>query len=161
VKALSDSGLSLDINGGAETFLIAAKVAEKLPKLRIVVNHMGNPTIDGKEPAAEWRMAVAAGGDAGVNVFCKLSALVEGSRQRDGKAPADLAFYTPTLDVLWTAFGVDRLVFGSNWPVSDIFATFDTVFSLASKYVKLKGDAASAKVFGTNAAKAYHLKPRG
>ncbi|VTT99714.1 amidohydrolase 2 : Uncharacterized protein OS=Planctomyces maris DSM 8797 GN=PM8797T_21873 PE=4 SV=1: Amidohydro_2 [Gemmataceae bacterium] len=161
VKALSDSGLSLDINGGAETFLLAAKVADKLPKLRVVVNHMGNPTIDGKEPAAEWREAVAAGGAAGANVFCKLSALAEGSRLREGKAPADLAFYKPTLDVLWTAFGADRLVFGSNWPVSDHFASFDTVFPLAAKYAKGKGDAAFAKVFGTNAVTAYQLTPRG
>lgn len=121
---------------------------------------MGNPTIDGKAPAAEWRKAVALGGDAGPNVFCKLSALVEGGRQRDGKAPAALAFYTPSLDVLWTAFGADRLVFGSNWPVSDISAPFDTVYTLASKYVKLKGEVAFGKVFATNAVTAYQLKPR-
>ncbi len=160
LKTLSDNGLSLDINGGAETFLAAARAAEKLPKLRIVVNHMGNPTIDGKAPPEEWQKAVAVGGQAGANVFCKLSALVEGSRQRDGRAPADPAFYTPTLNVLWTAFGADRLVFGSNWPVSDIFAPFGTVHALASKYVKLKGDAAFAKVFGTNAVTAYQLKPK-
>ncbi|MCE9561137.1 MAG: amidohydrolase family protein [Planctomycetes bacterium] len=160
VKALSDNGLTLDINGGAETFLVAVQVAEKLPKLHIVVNHMGNPTIDGKEPVEAWRKAVEAGGAASANVFCKMSALVEGSRKNEGKAPTDLEFYTPTLDVLWNAFGADRLVFGSNWPVSDNFAKFDTVYSLASKYVKLKGEAAFTKVFGTNAAIAYQLKPR-
>lgn len=161
VKALSDAGLSLDVNGASETFLLAAKVAEKLPKLHVVVNHMGNPTIDGKEPAAEWRKAVAAGGAAGPNVFCKLSALVEGSRRREVKAPTDLEFYTPTLDVLWTAFGADRLVFGSNWPVSGHFASFDAVYALAAKYAKGKGDAAFGKVFGANAVTAYQLKPRG
>ncbi|MBA4186919.1 MAG: amidohydrolase [Planctomycetaceae bacterium] len=161
LKSLSDNGLSLDLNGGAETFLAAAQVAEKLPKLHVVVNHMGNPTIDGKAPVEAWRKAVAIGGDAGANVFCKMSALVEGSRKRDGMAPTDLAFYTPTLDVLWKAFGPDRLMFGSNWPVSDIFGKFETVYSLAAKYVKEKGDEAFAKVMGANAVKAYQLKPRG
>jgi len=160
VKALSDNGLTLDINGGAETFLAAVQVAEKLPKLHIVVNHMGNPTIDGKEPAEAWRKAVAVGGAAGPNVFCKMSALVEGSRKNEGRAPTDLEFYAPTLDVLWNAFGTDRLVFGSNWPVSDNFGKFATVYSLAAKYAKLKGEAAFGKVFGTNAVNAYQLKPR-
>lgn len=161
LKALSDNGLTLDINGGAESFLVAAQIAEKLPKLRVVVNHMGNPTIDGKEPPEAWQKAVALGGKAGENVFCKMSALVDGTRKRDGKAPAELEFYTPTLDVLSKAFGAERLVFGSNWPVSDLYAKFETVHSLAAKYCKSKGDAAFAKVMGTNAVKAYQLKLRG
>jgi predicted TIM-barrel fold metal-dependent hydrolase len=122
---------------------------------------MGNPAIDGKEPPAEWRLAVAAAGEAGGNVFCKLSALVDGTRKRDGTAPADLAFYTPVLDHVWKAFGADRLVFGSNWPVSDLYASFDAVFTLAAKYVKGRGEAAFAKVFGKNAGAAYQLEPRG
>lgn len=157
LKALSDNGLSLDLNGGHETFLVAAKVADKLPKLRIVVNHMGNPLIDGKEPPELWRKAVVTGAEAGANVYCKLSALADGTRKRDG-APTDLAFYTPVLDVIWNAFGADRLLYGSNWPVSDLYAKYTTVYSLAAKYVEGKGKDAFAKVFGTNAVKAYRLK---
>jgi predicted TIM-barrel fold metal-dependent hydrolase len=158
LKALSDNGLTLDVNGGDETFLVAAKAATKLPKLRIVVNHMANPTIDGKEPPEDWQQSVTIGARGGENLFCKLSALVEGSRKTDGKAPTDLEFYKPTLDYIWKAFGADRLMFGSNWPVSDIYAKFDTVFELASKYVKAKGDKAFDKVFGANAAKVYGVR---
>jgi L-fuconolactonase len=159
LKAFSDKGLTLDLNGGHETFLMAAKLAEKLPKLRIVVNHMGNPLIDGKEPPEAWRKAVTAGSDAGANVFCKLSALVDGTR-KPGGAPTDLAFYTPVLDVIWKAFGADRLLYGSNWPVSDLYAKYETVFALAAKFVEGKGKDATAKVFGTNAVKAYQLPKR-
>ncbi len=160
LKLLSDNGLTLDINGGPDSLHHAATLSEKLPKLRVVMNHMGNPVIDGKEPPEAWRSAVKAAGDAGENVFCKLSALVEGSRKRDGKAPKDLAFYTPTLDHLFKAFGPNRLIFGSNWPVSNTFASFDTVYELASQYVKSKGGDAFVKVFGRNAGMAYRLKPR-
>jgi L-fuconolactonase len=159
LKALSDSGLSLDFNGGSETFLLAAKVAEKLPKLRVVVNHMGNPLIDGKEPPEAWRKAVAIGGELGANVFCKLSALVDGTRKRDG-APTDLAFYAPALDVIWKAFGADRLLYGSNWPVSDLYAKYETIYTLVSKFVEAKGKDAFAKVFGANAMTAYRLPKR-
>lgn len=159
LKALSDSGLTLDINGGHDTFLLAAKVVDKLPKLRVVVNHMGNPLIDGGEPPDEWRKAVATAGALGDGVFCKLSALADGTRKR-GAAPADLGFYTPVLDHIWKAFGPDRLLYGSNWPVSDLYAKYATVFALASKYVEGKGADAFAKVFGANAAKAYQLPKR-
>jgi L-fuconolactonase len=118
---------------------------------------MGNPLIDGKEPAAEWRKAVAPGGGAGANVFCKLSALVDGTRKRDA-APTDLAFYKPVVDVIWTAFGSDRLLYGSNWPVSDLYAKYATVYALAAKFVEAKGKDAVANVFGGNAVKAYRLK---
>ncbi len=157
LKALSDNGLALDLNGQAETFHLAAKLAERHPKLKVVVNHMGNPAIDGREPAEAWRKAVAAAGGAGDNVFCKLSALVDGTRKRDGTAPADLAFYTPVLTHIWKAFGADRLLFGSNWPVSDLYAKYETVFTLASKFVKAKGGTAFARVFGENAVTAYGL----
>lgn len=157
LKALADNGLSLDVNGGHDAFSLAAQLAEKLPKFRVVVNHMGNPLIDGKEPPAAWQKAVATAGAAGEGVYCKLSALVDGTRKRDA-APTNLAFYTPVLDSIWGAFGPDRLLFGSNWPVSDLYATYATVFALASKYVEGKGDGAMAKVFATNAAKAYRLK---
>src|SRR5262249_48810357 len=116
LKAFADTDLTLDLNGGHDTLVLAAHPAEKLPKLRIVVNHMGNPLIDGKEPPAAWRRAVATGGEAGENVFCKLSALVDGTRKRDA-APTDLEFYIPVLNVIWKAFGADRLLYGSNWPV--------------------------------------------
>lgn len=159
LKALGDNGLSLDLNGGHETFLLAAKAVEKLPKLRVVVNHMGNPPIDGKEPPEAWRKAVAAAGELGDTVYCKLSALVDGTRTR-GAAPTDLAFYTPVLDAVWKAFGADRLLFGSNWPVSDLYAKYATVYDLAAKYVEGKGGDAFAKVFGASAVKAYRLPKR-
>ena len=157
LKALSDSGLSLDLNGGHETFLVAAQLVDKLPKLRIVVNHMGNPLIDGKEPPEAWRKAVATGGELGANVFCKLSALVDGTR-KPADAPAYLAFYEPVLDVIWKAFGADRLLYGSNWPVSDLYGKYELVYALAAKFVETQAKDAFAKVFGANAVTAYRLK---
>jgi L-fuconolactonase len=155
LKALSDNGLTLDLNGGADTFVVAARVAEKLPKLHVVVNHMGNPLIDGNAPPADWLKALKTGGDAGATVFCKFSALVDGTRKRDG-APTDAKFYEPVADAVWKAFGPERLLFGSNWPVSDLYAKYETVFALASKYADAqKGRAA---VLGATAAKAYRLQ---
>lgn len=147
-----DLDLTLDVNGGPELLTDVGRLAEKLPKLRIVVNHMGNPLIDGKAPAASYVKDLKAA--AQPNVWCKLSALVEGSRKPDA-APKELDFYRPTVDAVWNAFGENRLMFGSNWPVSDLYAKFETVHSLASQYVTEKK--ANGKVFGSNAVEAYQL----
>lgn len=156
VGRLSDTGRTLDVNGGPDVLPAVAKLAASFPKLRVVVNHMANVPIDGKAVPDQWRKDIAAAGKQ-PNVWCKMSALVEGTRARDGKAPKDLAHYKPTLDVLWEAFGEDRLVYGSNWPVSEAFAPYATVFALADEYLTGQGKAARAKVFGANAVKAYGL----
>lgn len=152
IARLAEKDLALDLNGGPDLLADVAKLAEKLPKLRIIVNHMANPTIDGKTPADEYVKNLKAA--ARPNVWCKLSALVDGSRKR-GAAPKELDFYRPTVDAVWNAFGADRVVFGSNWPVSDHYASFDTVFALAKQYLTEKK--AADKVFGANAVAAYKL----
>ena len=157
LEALSDTGLSLDLNGGPEVHLVAAAVAEAFPKLRIVINHMGNPRMDGKPPTETWLKGIRASAAAGKNVWCKLSALVDGTGRSGGKAPTEAAFYKPTFDALWAVFGEDRLLYGSNWPVSDNYSTYATVFDLAAGFVKPKGAEAAAKVFGKNALAAYRI----
>ena len=50
--------------------------------------------------------------------------------------------------------------YASNWPVSDLYAKYETVYALAVKYVEGKGKGAFAKVFGSNAVVAYRLPKR-
>ena len=69
-----------------------------------------------------------------------------------------LSVVVPSKRAAWEAFGADRLLFGSNWPVSDRFAPYKTVFDLAAGPVKAKGAEAFKKVFAGNAIKAYRLK---
>lgn len=156
-QAFADTGLTLDVNGGPEMLVDVAKLSDRLPKLRIVVNHMANVLIDGKEPPKVWLDGLKAVGKREF-VWCKLSGWVDSSRKRDGKAPNTLDFYRPAVDAVWAAFGVEKLVFGSNWPVSDLYAPFATVHDLAAKYLAEKGQLAEDRVFGTNACDAYQLK---
>jgi L-fuconolactonase len=158
VGRFSDAELTLDINGSPSMLADVASLAKDFPRLRIVVNHMANVAIDGNAPPpSEWVKGIAAVAKQPM-VWCKMSALVEGSRKNDGSAPKNIGFYRPVLDALWNAFGEDRLIFGSNWPVSDLFATYATVFGLADSYTTSKGKVAHAKVMGLNSIKAYELK---
>jgi predicted TIM-barrel fold metal-dependent hydrolase len=156
LKLLADRDLALDVNGGPDVLPAVDALAAKFPPLRIVINHCANLKIDGKEPPAAWTKGMRDCA-ARKNVYAKVSGLVEGTGKNDGSAPADAAFYTQVLDVLWSAFGEDRLVWGSNWPVSARFAPYGRVFGIVEAYFKDKR--AADKVLGLNAKAAY--KPIG
>jgi L-fuconolactonase len=157
---LSEAGLTLDVNGGPETLPAVAALAEALPDLRIAVNHLANVRIDGKAPPEAWSKGLRAAA-AGKNVYLKVSALVEGGRRDDGSpSPTDPAFYKPVLDAAWDAFGPDRLVYGSNWPVSSRFGTYAAVIGLVRAYFAARGAEALAKVLSGNSKSAYRWAKR-
>ncbi|MCB1077961.1 MAG: amidohydrolase family protein [Verrucomicrobiae bacterium] len=159
LKVLADAGLVLDINGGPLTPGIAAKLAVRHPDLTIIVNHCGNPGDAARPLSEDWKAGVKAAG-ACPNVFCKVSALVEGVKGEPGKAPADPDYYLPILTPLWEAFGPDRLVYGSNWPVSDRGAPYGTVIDIVKAYFGGKGPEVAEKYFWKNSATAYRWKER-
>jgi predicted TIM-barrel fold metal-dependent hydrolase len=159
LKRLADAELQLDLNGGPDLPADVARVADKVKALRIVINHCANLKINGKDPPAEWLagMKAAAGHE---NVWCKASALAEGASRGGEAAPKDVDFYRPVLDALWSIFGEDRLIYGSNWPVSERFGSYETVFTIAATYFRSKGESAARKFFAGNAKAAYKWQMR-
>lgn len=151
---LADHDLSLDVNGTVASLPRVAALARAVPRLRIVIDHVANVAIDGKAPPADWTRGMQlASGQA--NVFCKVSGLVEGTGRRNGTAPADVDFYRPVLDAVWERFGEERLLYGSNWPVSEAFAPFGTVHRIVSQYFHTLGDRAARQYFSENAQAVY------
>ena len=108
----------------------------------------------GKPPPADWLSGMRSVVRR-ENVYCKVSGLVEGTGRTDGTAPHDAQFYTPVLDAVWEAFGENRLIYGSNWPVSERFAALATVQKIVHDYFGAKGRTRLEKVFGGNANAAY------
>jgi L-fuconolactonase len=154
LEVLAGHDLSLDVNGNVASLPAVAAVARAVPRLRIVIDHVANVAIDGKTPPAEWLGGMQAAA-AQPHVFCKVSGLVEGSGRRDGKAPADVEFYRPVLDAVWERFGDERVIFGSNWPVSEVFAPLATVHRIVREYFAAHGEAASRRYFAGNSQVAY------
>jgi L-fuconolactonase len=89
------------------------------------------------------------------NIYCKVSGLVEGTGRNDGSAPAEVRFYRPVLDTMWNLFGPERLIYGSNWPVSERFAPLATVQRIVADYCRAYDPSSEAKVFGSSAQAAY------
>jgi L-fuconolactonase len=154
LRLLAEKDRTLDVNGGPDMPADVATLAQRIPELRIVINHAANLTIDGKPVPPAWLKGMREAA-AGKRVYCKVSALVEGTRKRKGDAPADVEFYRPTLDALWQTFGEERLIYGSNWPVSDNAAAYATLHEIVRSYFEKRGAAAAEKFFYRNAVAAY------
>ena len=152
---LAQMGLMIDVLGSPGDLMTVSAFAKSLPSLRIVIDHMANVQINGNAPPSDWVSGMTAAASQ-PNVYCKISGLVEGSGML-GKAPTDVAFYRPTLDLLWQVFGEDRLVFASNWPVSSPYAPLSTVLGIVQAYFADKGATANDKCFAKNAKVAYGL----
>ena len=130
------------------------ELAHRLPQLRIMIEHVAQAPVNGKTPNSRWvdHMHRAA---AHPQVSMKVSALMENSRVQP--APPDVDFYVPALDVLWEAFGEDRLVYGSNWPVCERAGTYARCIDIVRTYFNGKGEASREKYFWRNAKKIYKV----
>ena len=94
-------------------------------------------------------------GPVGFGLYGTGAALVEGAARDGQQAPDALAFYKPYIDVVWDAFGDDRVIYGSNWPVSQRAADYHKLQRIVMEYALQKGDEATAKFCADNAQRAY------
>ncbi len=154
MAALAQQDLQLDLLVRREHFAAVATLAQHLPTLRIVVDHIGHMPIDGGAITAEW-LAAYQQLAAQPNIYMKVSAVMEQSTTQP--APTNLDFYRPALDAMWRAFGADRLIYGSNWPVVERAGTYADSINIVKAYFGAQGEDVAAKYFWQNAKAVYKL----
>ena len=159
LKLLADHDLSLDLVGDREILPFADRLAKEVPDLRIIIDHLAGVAVDGKAPPVGWVQEMKALVRR-PNVYCKVSGLVEGTGRNDGSAPHDVDFYRPVLDAMREMFGPERLIYGSNWPVSERFAPLATVQGIVAEYFHSHGRRAEEPVFSGSAKAAYRWVQR-
>ena len=152
MEVLVKNDLELDLLMNIDHWDGLCFLAERIGELRIVVNHLASVEIDGNQPDSKWVDCMHRVSDF-TQVYMKVSGLVEMAHVQP--APTDLGYYLPTLDVLWESYGEDRLIYGSNWPVSDIGGNYSTVINLVRQYFNGKGELAASKYWWQNAKAAY------
>lgn len=152
-KQLADLDLELDVLGPFTKLPSLDQLARAVPKLRIVINHAGHPG-DPKTLDPLWKENVAKIAKC-PNVFMKVSGLIEQVKGEVGNSPADTDYYLPVLDHLWEQFGEDRLIYGSNWPVSEGGGPYEASYSVVHEYFSGKGLEASEKYFWKNSLAVY------
>jgi L-fuconolactonase len=152
IASLAEFHFTYDILIYPKQLRAAIMLAERFPEQRFVVDHIAKPEIKtGKtSPWAEQMRAVAAN----PNVFCKVSGLVTEADWGNWRADD----FRPYLDVVFQAFGPDRLLFGSDWPVCLVAGTYSRVKQIVTDYARGLSETDKAKIFGANAIEFYGLR---
>ena len=144
-------GLTYDLLVFPRQLPAAIALAERFPEQPFVLDHLAKPPIrDGA--LSPWREQIRQLAKL-PNVSCKVSGLVTEADWQNWRAED----FKPYLDVAFEAFGADRLMFGSDWPVCLLAGSYERVFGLVRDYVARLGADVEAKFFGGNAAKFYGL----
>ncbi|MFT5302764.1 MAG: L-fuconolactonase [Mariniblastus sp.] len=130
----------------------AATVAQKFPNQKFVIDHLAKPVIK-ESKTQDWieNLIAAAACD---NVWCKLSGMVT---EADWKTwtPDDLK---PYVDAALENFGVERCMFGSDWPVCELAANYQQVFDALTHCIGGVSESERARILGQNAIDFYSLK---
>ena len=134
LQQLADRDLQIDAIGDHTIFSALIAISDRLPRLRIVIDHL--PFELGPSENAFRDLSSRP------QIYAKVSG-VRGVADRD------------SLDRLWDTFGRDRLIYGSNWPVSNRVAPYPSVLRIVREYFTAKGPEASERYFWKNSIAAY------
>ena len=154
LELTAEAGKSVDVLVDRYSLKDIEVIARRVPKLRIILDHFGNIRLSDKAPDAGWAEDFRAVSKH-PNVYCKVSALY--GRVEKQPAPKDLVFYRPILDLAFDCFGEDRLIYGSDWPVSEATGNYASVLALTRAYFDSKGPGVCEKLFHLNAEKFYAI----
>lgn len=130
----------------------AAKLVERFPNQNFVIDHLAKPDFKNKE-FSEWEKGIKAIAKY-PNVLCKVSGLVTEADWNNWTATD----FTYCLDVVTEAFGIDRLMFGSDWPVSLLAASYADSCDIAEQYFSKFPKEDQDKFWSRNAINFYQLQ---
>ena len=155
LKLLSDKGLTLDVLMANYDLDDVMLIAKRLPKLKILINHLTGLIINGGAAEAAWAKKVKAAAKY-PNVSCKVSGIFQ--RSNRSPAPKKVSYYAPIFEVVYEAFGEDRIIYGSNWPVTERGGEYGEQLAIINEYFSAKGKDEAEKLFWKNAAKFYGVQ---
>jgi L-fuconolactonase len=151
VSKLNKYSYTYDILIFTDQLPFTLKFIEAFPDQRFVIDHIAKPLIK-QQIVGAWRedMAKIA---AHENVYCKISGLVTEADWKNWKTE-DFKVY---LDIVVNLFGPDRIMYGSDWPVCQLAASYQAQYNLVKTYFSSFGPTEQAKFFGKNATTFYQL----
>ena len=149
LRALQDRNLVFELMTHPDQLLAAAAGLAGFDDLVVVVEHTGWPRSGADGERALWEAGIGALAGLGGNVVCKLSGLAMPLETLSAAA------FAPWLEFAIDAFGVDRCLFASNFPVDAMYGTFDELYGVYSEVTAGLGDASREKLFASNAERVY------
>lgn len=151
IGKLRPLGYTYDILIFPDQLNYATEFAAKFPDQPFVLDHIAKPYIK-NGTIEEWKKDITALA-AHENVYCKVSGMVTEADWKQWKAED----FNPYLDVVFEAFGVERLMYGSDWPVCLVAASYQEMLGVTEQYVSKLSAHEQAMFWGGNATKFYNL----
>ena len=152
LRTLSAYGVSYDLSVHTRHLKYAKIVAESCPELRLVIDHMAKPPIARNE-LAEWAREIKELA-AYSNIWCKLSGLVTEAKWADWSVEDLKPFVNTALEY----FGPHRVMFGSDWPVCLLAASYDRVLEAFQLLLAELSDEDRECIFSKNATEFYRIQ---
>ncbi|WP_326794196.1 amidohydrolase family protein [Streptomyces sp. NBC_01808] len=151
LRAVGAAGLAYDLLVRPRQLPAALEAVRACPEVTFVLDHLGQPpAADGEFTAWARHLGRLA---AGERVFCKLSGLVTGA----GRGAGTVAGLRPYAETAWEAFGAARVMFGSDWPVCLLAASYAEVAEVADRLCEGLSYGERTEVFRGTARRAYRL----
>jgi len=151
IKALKDFDFTYDILVLPDQLQYIKIFVAAFPGQKFVIDHIAKPYIKDRK-MDDWKRDIAAVAQY-ENVYCKISGLVTETEWRTWKEKD----FAPYLDSVTEAFGIDRIMFGSDWPVCLLAASYKQVVDIVKNYFSSFTNAEQQKIFGTTAIQFYNL----
>lgn len=151
VKMLSRFNFTYDLLIYHHQLSEAVLFLREVNDVKIVIDHLAKPAIKMRE-IGRWKSELAAVASL-QNVYCKISGMVTEANWSDWKAQE----FTPYLDELLKMFGTTRLMYGSDWPVCLVAATYHEQFTIVQKYISGFTNKEKRQIMGENAKRFYNL----
>ena len=152
IEAVGEAGLVYDILVRTRELPAAVELVRRLPRVSFVLDHIAKPRIAAGADDPDWERAMAPLSEY-PNVTCKLSGMVTEASWTDWSLD-DLRPYVRRA-LGW--FGPERCMFGSDWPVCELAATYEEVVDALREILSELTPADREAVFGGNAIQVYRL----
>jgi len=152
VSQLKDYGLTYDLLLYPRHLPIAVKLVREFPEQPFVLDHIAKPFIaDGVIEPWNRNIRYLANFD---NVWCKISGMVTEARWKHWRAED----FRPYLDLVFAAFGPERLMIGSDWPVCTLSASYSATMGLVKNYIDQLGAKKQEHILGGNCMQFYGVE---
>lgn len=152
IGLLRKFGYTYDILIYPDQLGYASEFIAAFPDQPFIIDHIAKPHIKDRYITEEWKDAIRAVAAHG-NAYCKISGMVTEADWKHWK-PEHLK---PYIDTVVEAFGTQRVLYGSDWPVCLVAASYEQVLGLVEDYFSSFSEDEQAAFFGGNAINFYHL----
>jgi L-fuconolactonase len=151
ISCLSRYNYTYDVLIYPDQLVYALALAARFPNQKFVIDHLAKPYIKSGD-IQQWKQDISTF-RMFENVYCKISGMVTEADWKNFSS----ATFKPYLDVVTETFGTKRLMFGSDWPVCLVAASYEQVLQISTDYFSSFSSTEQDDIFYNNSVRFYNL----